>query len=186
MKMLLFLLLTVFTNASELSFKTDKVTFVAVSYGNKNVPGPFCGLWKDGLFIPSKVGNIAVKYTWNKDAKGNNILIKKEFTSESGSVMTTNCKVDLSDWSHGFYNKSDRDEIVRSKVLLNYNVYPVSPILNGSLPNGVSMQRHILGFRDGDEVCLIVIRGETLEDVRKVHYYPMFYQWGKSKDILYK
>ena len=173
--------------AGEFTVKLDRITFIGICYGTKNLPGPFCGVWKRNLFYPGKDLQDSVTYKWNVKNDGKNVAVKQELIINGIPIRTTKeSTIDISDWTNGFYSEERRVEMVKRKTLLDYNKYPPPPAQNQLLPDGLSIQKHLIGYRDGDEVHFVVYQSQDIEQIKKYHRFPLFFTWSCDIDQLYE
>jgi hypothetical protein len=174
------------TFAGEFTVKLDRITFIGICYGTKNLPGPFCGVWECDLFYPSKGPQDRVTYTWNAKKDGKTVALHRDMIIDEVSIVTTKeSTIDISDWTNGIYSEERRVEMVKRKTLLDYNKYPPPPAQNQLLPDGLSIQKHLIGYRDGDEVYFVIYQSKEIEQIKKFHRYPLFHTWSRDIDKLY-
>lgn len=159
---------------------TDKYTIVGFSYGVSGVPGPFQGVWKHTYFEPSLASPIQhLRYKWDHspDLGSNDINFEWSLVSSNGTSASVKFKVNITDWSNGWYDETERNDIIKSKSLLHYDKLPISKF-SGPLPRGLSIEKYVIGIVNGESVDLVVFRSNNLEILKK--YFPMteYESWG--------
>jgi len=95
-------------------------------------------------------------------------------------------KIQLTNWSNGIYDEEERKDIVKEKVLLDYDKIPEPACDHGLLPDGLSITRHVIGYRDGEEVSLVVYQADDMKIIRQFHKAPLFFRWGRDPDQSYR
>lgn len=50
---------------------------------------------------------------------------------------------------------------------------------------GVSITKHVIGYREGQEVAIMVHQENDMEIIRKFHSAPLFFRWGRDLDQSY-
>ena len=177
--------------AGEISFKLNQYVFVGIDYGSKGMPGPFVGVWEIFLFKPSPDrGKIETHtFTWSKKSDHEIHLEQScvdgadEFKLVRGSFYDSD--IDLMNWSHGIYNQEERDDMMRRKNLLHYDKVPLPVLLNAAIDDDITITRHVLGYRNGEEVSLVIYKTSKLELLKKYHRYPEFFLWGRNAGNIY-
>lgn len=178
-------------NGGGFSVVIDRPTLFGVCYGVKNVPGPFQGTWILAIRYPGEIGRPVVHtWTWRKLGDGHvavDWLTKTPKHDEALSeiLMKDRFRIELRDWSNGMYDEARRNEIVEKKVLLDYHKIPDPVCDEGLVPDGLSITRHVIGYRDGQEVAIVVYQADDMAGIRKFHRPPLFFQWGRDLDQSY-
>jgi len=161
----------VLCRAGEVTVPADTNIIVGFRYGDKDVPGPFRGVWKQLYYSPGTHGSVkAFKYSWKADAEKPGVVNITWIIEDAGVKISQGLKVDTANWSNGWYNATERKEIVTRKSLLHYDRVPVFD-LNGILPDGLGIEKHVIGKRDGEDVELVIYRSKDVETLKK--YFPM-------------
>lgn len=170
----------------------DRPTLFGVSYGTNNVPGPFQGIWILAIRYPNCLEHHSV-YTWLLRKTGEHSIIFDWHIAapNSNGVFTKvawpdRVKIDLVNWSNGIYDEAERKEIVEDKTLLDFDRLPDPVCEKGLLPEGFSITRHVIGYRDGDEVAVVVYQADDMSAIRKFHNPPLFFKWGRNLDQSYR
>jgi hypothetical protein len=177
--------------AGEFAVVVDRPTLIGISYGKNGMPGPFQGTWILRIRYPSNLEKPST-YTWSWKQKDENTVsvdCSIKYSRDDGTTYliphTDQFIIDLANWSNGMYDKAQRDEIVEKKVLLDYHKIPAPVCKNGLVPDRLSITKHVIGYREGDEVTLVVYQADDMEIIRKFHRPPTFFQWGRNLDQSY-
>lgn len=184
-----------FTNCvaigGEFSVLMDRPTLVGINYGQKGVPGPFQGTWILAIHYPSDLHQHGTHvWSWNKN-DDHNIAVDCSIKYSRNDGTTYEIKedkeftIDLANWSNGMYDEAERKDIVKKKVLLDYHKIPDPVCVDGHVPEGLSITKHVIGYREGEEVAIVVYQAKDMEMIRKFHRAPLFFRWGRDLDQSY-
>lgn len=180
----------------EFTLKIDKPTIIGISYGakkgigTKNIPGPYCGVWIKDVFYPIKGSDLSIKYSSRQSSSDKNIVTLKKFfiakspQGESSGAMKEDI-IDVSDWSNGISDEKSRVKFATGTALLDYDKYPSPPMNDGALPDNLTISKYLIGYRDGEEVNIVVYQSDDIAVIRKFHQLPLFFQWGRNLDDVY-
>jgi hypothetical protein len=54
-----------------------------------------------------------------------------------------------------------------------------------AMDSGVLLTAYVLGYRNGEEVSLVIYKTSKLELLKKYHRYPEFFLWGRNAGNIY-
>lgn len=168
----------------EITIKTDEFTIVGFNYGKAGVPGPCQGVWKHTYFEPNPSSSIKeICYKWKPDSDAKSPIVHFEWILRGAddSSVTTTFKIDVNNWTHGWCDAEERKEMTTNKTLLHYDRVPVSKY-SGVIPSSLSIDKYVIGNRDGEDVELVAYRAKTLEILKRCFPMTEYESWGWAKN----
>lgn len=171
-----FIITSVFASGGEVKLDFKKFMVIGFEYGVDGVPCPFRGVWKQYYYKPDE-SHMEREMTWKwivSDAK--EISVEVIIRHQSESVKLSFSK-NLDDWSNGLYDQVKREQILSEKTLLHFDK-EVMNASTGKLPADVEIEKHVLGRRGKEDVCLVIYRSANLDALKKSFRMTEWQSWS--------
>jgi len=166
MKKILFFLwvaLSAVSVAGRITIPVDSYIAIGLNYGDEGVPQPMRGDWFKFFFKPMDDQQEAlINVVWEK-VGGDSYSVVFEFVSAAG-VSRFKEVVNIGDWSNGYLDDEGRVKAWKEKTLLHFDK-KVMRVNGGLLSDDVSIMKHVLGRRGGEDVSIVVYKAKKVSDL---------------------
>jgi hypothetical protein len=163
-------------SAGETILNFKKFMIIGFEYGNHDVPCPMRGTWKECYYKP-ELTHSDRRMVWKWEvSKGNRVKIEVTI-KEKDELSRLHIVKDLNNWSNRLYDQKQRKKISTERTLLHFD-RNVMPVPEAELPGDVEIEKHVLGRRGNEDVCLVIYRSSNLDDLKKSFMLTEWQSWS--------